>query len=162
MLKISYYKLSELKIKFKGDKMNMNICIGLVSEKVEFKYFEFDNEWCEISHIKIGEVFIETTSYIDFCSLSGNYSRTDSHLYGLFVHIGDDYSEYNQLKCNDGGQYGYDFYCCLGIEEMFIETYDDISDDEIEIEEISTTSCDVTDFDFDIDEIEELEELLSI
>lgn len=140
------------------------VCIGLINKNTVFKYFEFDNEWLNIHNIEIGELFIETTAEFEFCSLSGHYTKNDSSIYGFFNHIGDDYSEYDQKLCNNGGAYGYDFYCLMAIEEVSIARYesDNDVDVEIDIEEISTTSCDVMDVEFDIEELEEIEELLSI
>lgn len=70
----------------------------------------------------VGGIVVDCTSEFAFDNLAGCHSQNNDMVSFVKVkHIAEDYSNYDADKCNNGGDYGYDFYEIM--EVLSIEEY---------------------------------------
>lgn len=134
------------------------VCNGIISSNMSFLTVKYSQNWGKAP--VVGDIVSTTTSRLDYCSMSHQFTNCDSYAEMFVFFDSDDYSEYDERFCNDGGKYGYDFYIVASV--VFIEETEDIELIDYVEDANYVVSCDIDGFDFDIDEIEELEELLSL
>lgn len=107
--------------KIENDELYLDIygtkTVKLVDEEEDKMELEI-NYNKENETVKVGDVISTTTSSIDYNNVTGVFEKTNDLLKVVVKHIDSDYSEYDERKCRTGGQYGYDFYEVIKIQEV--------------------------------------------
>lgn len=67
--------------------------------------------------VKSGDVVSTTTSEFNYNSLTHCFDDDcNSRTVVIAEHIGEDYTDYDVRRCNNGGCYGYDYFKVISIE----------------------------------------------
>lgn len=127
------------------------VCNGIISSNMMYIEIEYSKSWATTT--VAGDMISTTTASIEYCSMSHRFVKCDSYAEAFVFYHSDDYSEYETKSCRNGGRSGYDFYIVANIIDVVEEEH---------VEDRYAISCDIEGIEFDIDEIEELEEILGI